>query len=88
MTRIIDDWGLRYPGVKRVERVYFYRVPTVGDETTQSYLERAYRLGKEFAQFPSCHSTPGHGSAAPHAIEFQGVREVGTDGVHTGLPTI
>jgi putative NADPH-quinone reductase len=23
MTRIIDDWGLRYPGVKKVEHVYF-----------------------------------------------------------------
>ena len=22
MTRIIDEWGLRYPGVKKVEHVY------------------------------------------------------------------
>ena len=49
MTRIIDDWGLRYPGVKKVEHVYFYRVPVVDDATRQSYLERAYKLGKEFA---------------------------------------
>lgn len=39
MTRIIDDWGLRYPGVKKVEHVYFYRVPVVDDATRQSYLE-------------------------------------------------
>ena len=50
MTRIIDDWGLRYPGVKKVEHVYFYGVPAVDDETRQGYLERSYQLGKEFAK--------------------------------------
>lgn len=49
MTRIIDDWGLRYPGVKKVEHVYFYRAAVVDDETRRSYLERAYLLGKKFA---------------------------------------
>jgi NAD(P)H dehydrogenase (quinone) len=49
MTRIIDDWGLRYPGVKHVEHVYFYGVPAVDDQTRQGYLKRAYELGKEFA---------------------------------------
>jgi NAD(P)H dehydrogenase (quinone) len=49
MTRIIDDWGLRYPGVKKVEHVYFYRVFVVDDETRRAYLKRAYMLGKEFA---------------------------------------
>ena len=48
MTRIIDEWGLRYPGVKRVENVYFYGVPVVDDETRRGYLERSYKLGKEF----------------------------------------
>lgn len=50
MTRIIDDWGLRYPGIKKVEHVYFYGVPVMDDETRRSYLERSYKLGKEFAQ--------------------------------------
>jgi NAD(P)H dehydrogenase (quinone) len=50
MSRIIDDWGLRYPGVKKVEHVYFYGVPVVEDDVRKSYLERAYRLGKEFAE--------------------------------------
>ena len=50
MARIIDDWGLRYPGVKKVEHVYFYKVPVVDDQTRRSYLERAYKLGKEFVQ--------------------------------------
>jgi NAD(P)H dehydrogenase (quinone) len=49
MTRIIDDWGLRYPGVKKVEHVYFYQVPSTDDETRRGYLERAYQLGRDFA---------------------------------------
>jgi len=49
MARIIDDWGLRYPGIKRVEHVYFYGVPIADAETRRSYLERAFKLGKEFA---------------------------------------
>ena len=48
MTRIIDDWGLRYPGVKKVEHVYFYRVVVADDETRQGYLDRAYKLDHEF----------------------------------------
>jgi NAD(P)H dehydrogenase (quinone) len=49
MSRIIDDWGLRYPGIKRVEHVYFHRVPTADEETKRNYLKRAYTLGKEYA---------------------------------------
>ena len=48
MTRIIDDWGLRYPGVRKVEHVYFYGVPIADDDILQSYLEQAYKLGKEY----------------------------------------
>jgi NAD(P)H dehydrogenase (quinone) len=49
MTRIIDDWGLRYPGIKCVEHVYFYRAAVADPDTLQCYLQRAYQLGKEFA---------------------------------------
>lgn len=49
MSRIIDDWGLRYPGVKHVEHVYFYGVPVVNEETRREYLAKAYELGKAFA---------------------------------------
>ena len=49
MTRIIDDWGLRYPGVKKVEHVYFYSVHEVGEPGRASYLERAYDLGLKYA---------------------------------------
>ena len=49
MTRIIDDWGLRYPGIKKVEHVYFYNVPMADEQTRSRYLWRAYTLGKEFS---------------------------------------
>jgi NAD(P)H dehydrogenase (quinone) len=49
MERIIDDWGLRYPGVKRVERVYFYRAAIADEPTRRGYLDTAYRLGREFS---------------------------------------
>jgi NAD(P)H dehydrogenase (quinone) len=49
MARIIDDWGLRYPGIREVEHVYFYGVPIADAETRRSYLERTYKLGKDFA---------------------------------------
>jgi NAD(P)H dehydrogenase (quinone) len=49
MTRIIDDWGLRYPGVKKVEHVYFYGVSVAKPPKLKTYLGQAYTLGKEFA---------------------------------------
>jgi NAD(P)H dehydrogenase (quinone) len=50
MKWLIDDWGLRYPGVKKVEHVFFYRVAATDDVTRQGYLRRAYELGKNFAE--------------------------------------
>lgn len=50
MARIIDDWGLRYPGIKKVEHVYFYGAAVADDETRRGYLDRAYELGRGFAQ--------------------------------------
>ncbi len=50
MTRLVDDWRLRYPGVKRVEHVYSYRVSAAGDDARCGFLGRAYRLGRDFAQ--------------------------------------
>jgi hypothetical protein len=49
MARLIDDWGLRYPGVKKVEHVYFYHVSVADEELRRSYLERAYQLGVEYS---------------------------------------
>jgi hypothetical protein len=47
MTRI-DEWMLHYPGVRHVEHVFFYRAAVADAETIRGYLERSYRLGKEF----------------------------------------
>jgi NAD(P)H dehydrogenase (quinone) len=49
MTRIIDEWGLRYPGVRKVEHVYFYKAAVTDDETRRGYLKRSYELGRDFA---------------------------------------
>lgn len=50
MKRLIDDFGFRYPGIKKVEHVYFYSVGAVDAVTRQNYLQQAYCLGKEFTQ--------------------------------------
>ena len=48
MKRLIDDFGFRYPGIKKVEHVYFYSVSAVSDDARRGYLQEAHRLGKEF----------------------------------------
>jgi NAD(P)H dehydrogenase (quinone) len=48
MTRLMDDWCLRYPGIKNVEHVYFHAMYDFDADKRQRYLARAYRLGKEF----------------------------------------
>ncbi len=48
MKTIIDDWGLRYPGIRQVEHVYFYRAAVTDDATRQGYLRRAFELGRDF----------------------------------------
>lgn len=48
MGKIMDEWSLRYPGIKNVEHVYFYAVISVGEETRKKYLQHAYELGREF----------------------------------------
>jgi NAD(P)H dehydrogenase (quinone) len=48
ITKIIDDWGMRYPGIQDVEHVYFYAATAAAPETIHRYLDQAYRLGKDF----------------------------------------
>jgi NAD(P)H dehydrogenase (quinone) len=48
MDTILCDWGLKMAGVERAEHVYFYAVPSVGDEVRREYLQTAYRLAKDF----------------------------------------
>ena len=62
MRRIIDDWGLRYPGVKHVEHVYFYGAAIADPPQIQEYLRRARQLGRDFAvpaPAPAAASTAG-----------------------------
>lgn len=49
MELLIDSWGFRYPGIRRVEHTYFWAVPSVGADTRQRYLDEAHRLGRDFA---------------------------------------
>jgi NAD(P)H dehydrogenase (quinone) len=48
MGRLMDDWCLRFPGVKNVEHVYFHAVHDGDAEARRANLAEAYRLGKEF----------------------------------------
>jgi NAD(P)H dehydrogenase (quinone) len=49
MRRIIVDWGLRYPGVKRVDHVLFYGAAIADPPQIAQYLARARQLGRDFA---------------------------------------
>ena len=48
MKVLIDEYALRYPGIKRVEHEYFHAVYGADDATRDAYLDRAYQLGREF----------------------------------------
>jgi NAD(P)H dehydrogenase (quinone) len=48
MRLLLDEFGLRYPGIKDVRRVFFHAVYGADDATRKGYLEQAYRLGREF----------------------------------------
>jgi NAD(P)H dehydrogenase (quinone) len=48
MKLLIDEYALRYPGIKRVEHEFFHAVNGADDATRRAYLDRAYRLGREF----------------------------------------
>jgi putative NADPH-quinone reductase len=48
MTTLIDEYALRYPGIKRIEHEYFYAVHGADDARRRGYLERAHVLGREF----------------------------------------
>ena len=48
MRMVIDEFTLTYPGIKNVEREYFYAVHGADDATRRGYLEKAYALGRQF----------------------------------------
>lgn len=48
MKLLVDEYALRFPGIKRVEHVYFHAVHGADDARRHAYLDRAYQLGREF----------------------------------------
>lgn len=48
MKVLVDDYAMRYPGIQRVEHAYFHAVHGADEATRAAWLERAYRLGREF----------------------------------------
>lgn len=48
MKLLVDEYALRFPGVRRVEHEYFHAVHGADHAQRASYLDRAYRLGREF----------------------------------------
>jgi NAD(P)H dehydrogenase (quinone) len=48
MKLLIDEYALRFPGIKRVEHEYFHAVNSADDAKRSAYLARAYQLGREF----------------------------------------
>jgi len=48
MVVLMDEFGLKYPGIKKVEHEFFHAVHGVDDATRRGYLEKAYALGRQF----------------------------------------
>jgi NAD(P)H dehydrogenase (quinone) len=46
MEKTIDDWSLKYPGIEKVDHIYFHSILSVSPETRRKYLEIAYSKGK------------------------------------------
>jgi hypothetical protein len=68
ISRVMDDWAFRYPGIQHVEHVYFYGATAAPPETIEQYLSRAYELGKTYdAALPSTSPTSHAPPAAPRA---------------------
>jgi NAD(P)H dehydrogenase (quinone) len=45
---LVDEFALHYPGIKHVEREYFYAVHDADRDKLYRYLERAHQLGRDF----------------------------------------
>jgi len=47
MEKTIDNWSLKYPGIQKVDHIYFHSILAVSEETRKKYLQIAYLKGKE-----------------------------------------
>ena len=48
MCKVIDEYTLTYPGIKKVEHELFYAVHGADDDARRGYVERARALGRSF----------------------------------------
>lgn len=48
MKVLIDDFALHYPGIEKIEHVYFHAVHGADDAERRAYLDTAHALGKAF----------------------------------------
>jgi NAD(P)H dehydrogenase (quinone) len=49
MEKTIDNWSLKYPGIEKVDHLYFHSMLAVSEETRKKYLQIAYLKGKDLA---------------------------------------
>jgi NAD(P)H dehydrogenase (quinone) len=49
MRKLIDEFSLHYPGIRKVEHQFFYAVNMADAKTLRGYLLKAYQLGKNFS---------------------------------------
>jgi NAD(P)H dehydrogenase (quinone) len=48
ITVLVDEFALRFPGIARVDREYFYAIHGADDAKRAAYLDRAQALGRDF----------------------------------------
>jgi NAD(P)H dehydrogenase (quinone) len=56
MTQLVDDFALRYPGIREVQHEYFHAVYGANAATIERYLERAFELGLHFGDSHEGHA--------------------------------
>lgn len=55
MKQLIDDFALRYPGIREVQHEYFHAVYGADTATIERYLQRAFALGLHFGDADETH---------------------------------
>lgn len=48
ISKVLDEWAFRFPGIQDVEHVYFHAATSATPELVQEYLQQAYDLGRHF----------------------------------------
>lgn len=67
ISRVMDDWSFRYPGIEDVAHVYFHAVTCAPPERIRQYLERAFELGRTFERPAPARASPPPAAARPSA---------------------